>query len=124
MHVGNRLVILFDNRSTVTLDPFFGPGGEPLQDVAVHLGPDHDVSGADFAALFPITTDQSVLPAAGGGAGPTAGAHFGDPTVDALSTFTPLALLNAENAGSNFGDDTSLTHDRQPDADRRRGGCR
>ena len=38
------------------------------------------------------------LPAAGpaGAGGPTAGAHFGDPSVDPLTTGNPLDLLGAE----------------------------
>ena len=38
------------------------------------------------------------MPAAGAGGGPTAGAHFDNVTVDALSTFTPLDLLGALSA--------------------------
>ena len=70
---------------------------------AFEMAPDRMLTGDEFAALFPITTDQSVLPAAGG-SGPTAGAHFGDPTVDALPTFTALDLLGASQAsGADFG---------------------
>jgi hypothetical protein len=65
VHVGDKLVILFDNQATITIEPFYGESGQPLADLTVELGPGHDVSAAAFADLFPITTDQSVLPAAG-----------------------------------------------------------
>jgi T1SS-143 domain-containing protein len=103
VRVGEKLIVLFDNQSTVTVDPVFDSNGHPLANVAFEMTPDRTLSGDEFAALFPITTDQSVLPAAGpGGNGPTAGAHFGDPTVDALPSFTPLDLLGGENTGSTF----------------------
>src|SRR5258708_2066411 len=103
VRVGDKLIVLFDNQSTVTIDPVFDASGHPLPDVAFEMGPDRVLNGDQFAGLFPITTDQSVLPAAGpGGTGPTAGAHFGDPSVDPLSTFTPLALLGAETFGVSF----------------------
>ncbi len=77
------------------------------------MAPDRMLTGDEFASLFPITTDQSVLPAAGG-TGPTAGAHFGDPTVDALSTFTALDLLGAETAGSSFTASNQQTPNNNP----------
>ena len=92
VRVGDKLVVLFDNQSTVTVDPVFGPDGHPLADVAFEMAPDRTLTGDQFASLFPITTDQSVLPAAGNG-GPTAGANFSDAHVDALSTGTALGLL-------------------------------
>src|SRR5437868_3069076 len=111
VRVGDKLIVLFDNQSTVTIDPVFGQDGHPRADLAFAMSADRTLSGDQFAELFPITTDQSVLPAAGPGAGgPTAGAHFGDPTVDALSTGTALDLLGAENSDSTF----SATNDETP----------
>src|SRR5262245_44023031 len=82
VHVGDRLIVLFDNQATVTLDPFYDERGLPLPSLTIELGPDRDISSSAFAALFPITTDQSVLPAAG--TTNAAGAHFTDaPPVDA-----------------------------------------
>src|SRR6185437_8990860 len=98
VHVGDKLIVLFDNQSTVTMEPVFGLDGHPLSNISFEMAPDHMLTGEQFASEFPITTDQSILPAAGAG-GPTAGAHFSDPTVDALSTGNALALLNAENGG-------------------------
>jgi VCBS repeat-containing protein len=96
--------VLFDNHSTVTIDPVFDSAGQPRPDVAFDMAPDRTLTGEEFASLFPITTDQSILPAAGtGGNGPTAGAHFGDPSVDPLTVGTPLALLGpGPGPGSNF----------------------
>src|SRR5262245_10360562 len=63
VHAGASLVIVFDNKASVTVEPFFGPDGKPLADLNVDLG-NQTVSGAQFAALFPITEDQSIIPAA------------------------------------------------------------
>ena len=102
VRVGDKLIVLFDNQSTVTLEPVFGPDGHPLGNLSFEMAPDHMLTGDQFASQFPITTDQSILPAAGAGGGPTAGAHFSDPSVDPLSVGNPLALLGAENNGSTF----------------------
>jgi T1SS-143 domain-containing protein len=104
VRVGERLIVLFDNQSTVTIEPFFDSAGAPIGAISIELSGDRVVSGGDFAALFPITTDQSVLPAAGDASGPLAGANFTDPTVDPLSTGTPLDLLgNTDDAGAAAG---------------------
>ncbi|MEA2868716.1 MAG: large repetitive protein, partial [Bradyrhizobium sp.] len=105
VRVGEKLIVLFDNQSTVTVDPVFGSDGHPLADIAFEMGPDRTLTGDQFASLFPITTDQSVLPAAGnGGNGPTAGANFSAAHVDGLGAGgTPLALLGPENNESTFG---------------------
>src|SRR5579883_2326342 len=55
VHVGDRLIILFDNHAEVTIEPFFADNGQPLPDITVELGPDHDVSATQFASDFPIT---------------------------------------------------------------------
>src|SRR4051812_22852892 len=112
VRIGDKLIVLFDNQSTVTIDPVFGQDGHPRSDLAFAMSADRTLSGDQFAELFPITTDQSVLPAAGpGGNGPTAGAHFGDPTVDALSVGNPLALLGAETFGASiFGDNDPIAN--------------
>ncbi len=104
VRVGDKLIVLFDNQSTVTLEPVFGTDGHPLNNIAFEMTPDHLLSGEQFASEFPISTDQSILPAAGAGGGPASGAHFSDPTVDPLSTGTPLALLGGEGgAGGTSG---------------------
>jgi T1SS-143 domain-containing protein len=101
VHAGDRLVILFDNHSTVTIDPFYDSKGLPQADITVELGADRSVSGAEFASLFPITTDQSILPAAGNGGSPASGAHFETVTVGPLGNpGTPLPLLGPENFGN------------------------
>ncbi len=78
VHAGTKLIILFDNQSTVTVEPFFNSSGKPFADLNVELGAGRDVNGEQFAALFPITEDQSVLPAAGNGNAPSSGADFHD----------------------------------------------
>ncbi|MCR6735144.1 MAG: DUF5801 domain-containing protein [Afipia sp.] len=109
VHVGTKLIILFDNRSTVTVEPFFDLTGKPLSNFNVELGAGRDVSGEQFAGMFPITDDQSVLPAAGDGGGAAAsGANFHDSSVDPLNGGNPLDLLGQEELG-NFVVTTDLT---------------
>lgn len=100
--VGDRLIVLFDNQSTVTIDPVFdSTSGNPLADIGFQVG-DRTLDGAEFAALFPIGTDQSVLPAAGGNAsGPTGGANFSDAQVNGFGPGSnPLALLGDETSSN------------------------
>jgi hypothetical protein len=77
VHVNDKLVLLFDNHSTITIGPAFGVDGKLLPDITFELAPNHIVNGTEFATLFPITTDQSVLPAAVFGT-PSSGANFFD----------------------------------------------
>jgi T1SS-143 domain-containing protein len=87
----------------VTVDPVFDSMGKPLTDLAFDMGSDRTLTGEQFAQTFPITTDQSVLPAAGGATGPTGGANFGDATVGALgASGARLALLTGEDTGGGF----------------------
>ena len=69
VHIGEKLIILFDNELTVTVEPFFksradGPGNDTRDEITVEMAPGRDISVKEFATLFPITTDASVLPAA------------------------------------------------------------
>ncbi len=100
VHVGERLIILFDNQSTLTIDPFFNSTGAPRANIAFDVN-GREINGSEFASTFPITTDQSVLPAAGDGAGgPAAGANFKDAAVDPFGDRPPLALLGQEELGT------------------------
>ena len=98
VHVGEKLIILFDNKSTVTVEPFFDSRHEALNNLSVEVAPGRDVSVSEFASLFPITTDQSVLPAAGEGNGNAqgSGADFNSASVDPLATGSALDLLGHE----------------------------
>ena len=101
VHVGDRLIILFDNKSTVTVEPFFDARHDALNNLSVEVAPGRDVSVSEFASLFPITTDQSVLPAAGNAPGNAqgSGANFSPSAVDGLSSGDPLDLLGQEELG-------------------------
>ena len=108
VHVGDRLIILFDNHSEVTIEPFYDANGQPAADLTVELGPGHDVTSSEFAGLFPITTDASVLPASGGPGAPGSGANFVSFTIDGLAgPGAPLALLTGE--GGNGGNGAPTT---------------
>src|SRR5262245_60226123 len=100
VRLGERLTILFENRSTITIDPFFDSSGRPLKISGIELDSNRIVSAEEFASLFPITQDQSILPAAGEGGPPVAplntGGQFAGPNVDPLATPNPLPLLPQE----------------------------
>ena len=68
--------------------------GVPRQNLTVEV-PGRDLSSGEFAAVFPITTDPSVLPAAGNQI-PASGANFSNPSVDLLLSPDPLPLLGPE----------------------------
>ena len=68
--------------------------GVPRQDLTVEV-PGRDMSSSEFAAVFPITTDPSVLPAAGDKI-PASGANFSNASVDPLLSPDPLPLLPPE----------------------------
>ena len=100
VHIGEKLIILFDNKSTVTLEPFFDSNGAPLNGITVEVSPGRDLTGTEFAALFPVTEDRSILPAAGDGNGPGAqasGANFTSVGVDPLAAPNPIDLLGQED---------------------------
>src|SRR3954451_14866506 len=99
VHVGEKLIILFDNQSTVTVEPFFDSRHDALQNLTIEIAPGRDLSVTEFASTFPITTDQSVLPAAGTAAGnaQASGAHFDNASVDPLAVPNPLPLLPQED---------------------------
>ncbi|MBB5055174.1 T1SS-143 domain-containing protein [Afipia massiliensis] len=97
VHIGEKLIILFDNKSTVTLEPFFDSTGKPLDSITLEVSPGRDLTGAEFATLFPVTEDQSVLPAAGeAGNAQASGANFSSVGVDPLALPGPLPLLGQE----------------------------
>jgi hypothetical protein len=121
VHVGTKLIILFDNQSTVTADPFFDFSGKPLANLDVELGAGRAVNGEQFAQLFSVTEDQSALRTAGNI--PPSAANFHDPSIDALGDGPrPLALLEQElgvrvGTGTDIGagdlDTASFSHNCQ-----------
>src|ERR1051325_8143770 len=52
IHVGENLVILFDNKSTVVVHPFFKSMGVPLDTMSVEVSPGRDLTGAEFVSTF------------------------------------------------------------------------
>ncbi len=108
VHVDTKLVILFDNQSTVTAEPFFDLSGKPLADLNVELSAGRALNGEQFAQAFPIAEVQSVLPASD----PSSGADFHDVSIDAFpGSSSPLTLLAQEmpaslgHLGADFGAD-------------------
>jgi hypothetical protein len=50
VRVGDRLIVLFDNQSSITIDPVFDSAGHPLSDVAFEMAPDRIATGDEFAS--------------------------------------------------------------------------
>ncbi|MCA6103878.1 beta strand repeat-containing protein [Bradyrhizobium australafricanum] len=101
VHVGEKLIILFDNQSTVTVEPFFDSRTDGQKNVTIEMAPGREVSVQEFASLFPITTDASVLPAAddGGnsnGNAQASGADFRPFAVDPLAPVPTNVLAPQE----------------------------
>ncbi|HLX13774.1 MAG TPA: DUF5801 repeats-in-toxin domain-containing protein, partial [Bradyrhizobium sp.] len=100
VHIGEKLVILFDNSSTVTIEPFFDSRHDGL--VTFEMGQGREFSVAEFTSQFPINTDSSVLPAAdlasvnANANAQASGAHFDPFAVDPLNLPNPLPLLPEE----------------------------
>ncbi|UGY13362.1 DUF5801 domain-containing protein [Bradyrhizobium septentrionale] len=97
IHVGEKLIILFDNQSTVTVEPFFDSRADGLNNVTIETAPGRDISVQEFTSLFPISTDTSVLPAADSGGNSNgnaqaSGANFSPFVVDPLAP-PPLNVL-------------------------------
>ena len=111
VHVGEKLIILFDNQSTVTVEPVFksradGLGDETRDDITVEMAPGRDISLTEFATLFPITTDTSVLPASDQDGNSNAnaqasGAYFSPFSVDPFDP-VPLNQLAPQEELGNF----------------------
>ena len=99
VHVDTKLVILFDNQSTVTAEPFFDLSGKPLTDLNVELSAARTLNGEQFAQNVPITDDQSVFPATD----PSSGADFHDVSIKSLpGNMSPLTLM-AQDMPEAFG---------------------
>src|SRR5262249_19171639 len=97
VHVGEKLIILFDNQSTVEVHPYYDSMNVPLANITVEVAPGRDVTSAQFITLFIPGEDPSVLPTAGPPAGPPAsGANFLSVSVDPLPLPNPLPLLPQE----------------------------
>src|SRR3982074_2053524 len=59
VRVGDHLVILFDNQATVTIDPVFASDGSTSANLSFQVDSNRLMTGTEFAAAFPIGTDQS-----------------------------------------------------------------
>ena len=65
VHVGEKLVILFDNQATLTLDPFYDAHNIPLQNLTVEVAPGDDLNGSQLHPHFPsLMTNQCCRPPA------------------------------------------------------------
>ena len=102
--IGERLIILFDNRSTVTIEPYFDSMNVASPNVTFELSPGRVVGATELATLFSIaTTVQSVLPEARKPSAPPApasGANFSNASVEPLDTQDPPGPRSAAAADS------------------------
>src|SRR4029077_5482037 len=83
------LHVIFADDSQVIIEPFFDSMAV-MSNLFFEMTPGQVLDSAQFASQFPITTDQSVLPA--GAEGPQSGAEFNHPSVHPLPRNVPLAL--------------------------------
>ena len=121
--IGERLIILFDNRSTVTIEPYLDS-----MNVAFEVSPGRVVGATEFLTLFSIATTE-VSHAAGTPGAPASGADFSNTSVsntsvepletpDRQEASGPLPLLSQEfvppNWNVNFADPTLPPHNLPP----------
>ena len=59
VHVGEKLIILFDNGANVTVHPFFDSMGKALPNVAVEFTPGQDLPNSEFVSKFRNTSDDA-----------------------------------------------------------------
>lgn len=93
-NTNQSLHVIFADGSQAIIEPFFDSMGV-LSNLLLTVGPDQDLTGAQFAAQFPFSTDQAVLPAGGPGGTPSGG-DFHDPSVDPLAPIPLNTLLPPE----------------------------
>lgn len=106
VQVGAKLVVEFDNQSTVTAEPFFDLSGKPFPYIEVEFGGGREINGQQFSALLSQTVGQSAQ--ADADRTPPSAPDFVDPSIDALPDGAiPLALLGPESHKSGFAGDDS-----------------
>ena len=88
------LHVIFTDGSQVIIEPFFDSMGV-MPNFVFEMAPGEVLDSAQFASQFPITRDQSVLPALTEGPAES-GAEFNDPSIDSLPPNIKLALLPPE----------------------------
>ncbi len=102
VHVGEKLIILFDNKSTITVDPVFDSAMTISTCCRSNWRQGAMSTSRSSPASFPSPWISSVLPAAGDGNGNAqgSGASFSNAAVDALNAGNPLDLLGQEDLGN------------------------
>src|SRR6478672_1911455 len=88
------LHVIFADGSQIIIEPFFDSMGV-MSNFVFEMAPGEVLDSAQFVSQFPITSDQSVLPALTEGPAES-GAEFNDPSVDSLPPNIKLALLPPE----------------------------
>ena len=49
VHIGEKLIVLFDNQSTVTVEPFFDSRHDALKNLTIEVAPGRDLTVSEFA---------------------------------------------------------------------------
>ncbi len=65
VHAGDRLIVMFSDRSSIVLSGFYGPDNQPILGLEIELGQSNPIPALRLAGLLPISEDQSILPASG-----------------------------------------------------------
>lgn len=108
--LGNRLVVLFQDRSYVVVDGLYLPSGDFTPGVRVALDGSTNVDTAQFASQFGVSTDESILTAAGITIAPRGAGGATLASAPPSSALNPESSLTPGDSGpsSTFGD---LTQD-------------
>jgi VCBS repeat-containing protein len=116
--LGNRLVVLFADRSYVVVDGLYLPDGNFTPNVKVALDNATVVDTAQFAQQFSVSGDEQILTAAGVSVGPRGSGSPSDSQAPTGSAANPESALTLGDSGpsSTFGALTPATSDTTQDA--------
>ena len=92
------LHVIFTDGSQVIIEPFFDSMGV-MSNFVFEMAPGQVLDSAQFASQFPITRDQSVLPALTEGPAES-GAEFNDPSIDSLPPNSQAGAAAARRAAA------------------------
>lgn len=111
--LGNRLVVLFSDRSYVVVDGLYLQTGQFTPNVRIGLDAATTVDTQQFAAQFGVSADEEILTAAGISVGPRGSGGLNLAAAPPSSSLNPESLLTPETSGpsATFGTLTPAGND-------------
>ena len=100
VHIGEKLIILFDNQSTVTVEPFFDSRHDAWKQLSIEVAPGREFRSASSPVCFPSPRTSRCCRRRARTEMPASGANFSSSSVDPLGTGNPLDLLGQEELGN------------------------